>query len=241
MARPLTWNMPGLRWNAPGATWNGTVASPKKMPKSKAIVDFSGYAAAELAPVAQTIQTKLTDNASVFASPPVAMPAFQALIDDFSAKLAAKASRATADTMAFNIARQELEQALAHLGHYVNQVAKGDPVDVEKSGFPSYETGSGASSGVPAAPSDVRLRHGDVSGEVVARYRPDRSPSMNEVQKCTGDPTVEANWQHAGMFSGGKATISGVTPGQLVWIRIRTCGTKGAMGTWSDPAQIRGL
>jgi hypothetical protein len=241
MAKPLTWNTPGLRWNAAGATWNGTLASPKKMPKVKAIVDFSGYAAAELAPVAQTIQTKLTDNASVFASPPVAMPALQALIDDFTTKLAAKASRARADIIAFDVARQELEQALADLGYYVNQVAKGDAVIVEKSGFPSYEAGASPGSGVPAAPTDLRLRHGDVTEQIVARYRPERSPSMNEVQKCTGDPTVEANWQHAGMFSGGKAIISGVTPGQVVWIRVRTFGTKGAVGPWSDPAQIRGL
>ena len=62
---------------------------------------------------------------------------------------------------------------------------------------------------------------------------------MNEVQKCTGDPTVEANWQHAGMFGGGKATIASLTPGALVWIRVRTCGLQGLMGAWSDPAQIR--
>ena len=84
-----------------------------------------------------------------------------------------------------------------------------------------------------------RLRAGDLSGEIVARYRLARENSMNEVQKCTGDPAVEANWQHAGMFRGGKATIGSLTPGALVWIRVRTCGLKGVMGAWSDPAQIR--
>jgi hypothetical protein len=81
----------------------------------------------------------------------------------------------------------------------------------------------------------LRLRHGDLSGEIVARYRPDRQHSMNEVQKCTGDPAVEANWTHAGMFGGGKATIGSLTSGALVWIRVRTCGLKGLMGAWSDP------
>ena len=67
---------------------------------------------------------------------------------------------------------------------------------------------------------------------------------MNEVQKATGDPAVEANWDHAGMFGGGKATIGSLTPGALIWIRVRTCGLKGVMGAWSDPAKIivvRGL
>jgi len=61
---------------------------------------------------------------------------------------------------------------------------------------------------------------------------------MNEVATCAGDPTVEANWQHAGMFSGGKATVSGIAPGTTVWVRVRTAGLKGVMGEWSVPAKI---
>jgi hypothetical protein len=40
------------------------------------------------------------------------------------------------------------------------------------------------------------------------------------------------------MFSGGKATVSGIAPGAMVWVRIRTAGLKGVMGAWSDPAKI---
>ena len=61
---------------------------------------------------------------------------------------------------------------------------------------------------------------------------------MNEVQTTTGDPNAAAGWQHAGMFSGGKATVSGISPGITVWVRIRTAGLKGVMGAWSDPAKI---
>ena len=50
--------------------------------------------------------------------------------------------------------------------------------------------------------------------------------------------SVAANWQHAGMFSGGKATVSGIVPGTTVWVRVRTAGLKGVMGAWSDPAKI---
>ncbi|MDQ6654476.1 MAG: hypothetical protein M3Y80_01495, partial [Verrucomicrobiota bacterium] len=89
-----------------------------------------------------------------------------------------------------------------------------------------------------AAPTSVVLRQGDLSGSFVARYRPDRQKSMNEVQTNTGDPNAETAWQHAGLFSGGKATISGIVPGTTVWVRIRTAGLKGVMGAWSDPAKI---
>jgi hypothetical protein len=45
-----------------------------------------------------------------------------------------------ADVIAFTVARHELEVALGDLGNYVNTVANGSAVIVEKSGFPSYET-----------------------------------------------------------------------------------------------------
>ena len=195
MCARLRYDMPGIRYDTPGLFYDGDPTSPRKMSDIKAIIDFSGYAAAELAPAAQTIHDKMTTNAATFGTPPVTMPALATLITAFNTKLAAKASRAS-----------------------------GDPVIVDKSGFPSYETGQ------PADLSDLRLRHGDLSGEIAARYRPDRPRSMNEVQKCTDDPAVEANWQHAGMFGGGKATIGSLTPGALVWFRVRTCGLKGVMG-----------
>ncbi len=69
---------------------------------------------------------------------------------------------------------------------------------------------------------------------MVVRYRPARTPSINEVQTNTGDP----NWKPAGLFSGGKANLNGFAPGTTVWLRIRTAGLKGVMGTWSDPAKI---
>ena len=176
--------------------------------------------------------------AATFPTPPVLMPAFQTLIDTFNGKLAAKASRTTTDVIAFNIARHDLEGALADLGGYVNSVAKGDQVIIDASGFPSYDTARTVDTTPPAAPTDVTLRPGDLSGSFVARYHPDRTRSMNEVQTCTGDPNAEANWTHAGMFSGGKATVGGITPGTALWVRIRTAGLKGVMGAWSDPAKI---
>jgi hypothetical protein len=27
-------------------------------------------------------------------------------------------------------------------------------------------------------------------------------------------------------------------PGTVIWVRVRTVGLKGVMGTWSDPAKI---
>ncbi|SRR5581483_32118 len=208
------------------------------MSKIKAILDFSGYSAGDLGPIAQTIHDSMLGNAATFTSPPVTMPSLQTLIDTFDQKLAAKASRATVDIAAFNDAREALEIALADLGSYVNQVAKGDATIVALSGFPSYDTARTIDTSPPAAPENLTVRQGDLSGSCVVRYRPDRTPSMNDIETCLGDPNVEANWKHYGTFSGGKATLDGFTPGTTVWIRVRTIGLKGVMGAWSDPGKI---
>jgi hypothetical protein len=120
----------------------------------------------------------------------------------------------------------------------VNGLAKGDPVIVTASGFPSYSTLRTPDTAPPAAPADLRLRQGALSGSLVARYRPSRPRSMNEVQINLGDPMDEAGWKPVGLFSGGTATISDLTPGTVVWVRVRTAGLKGVMGAWSDPAKL---
>ncbi len=208
------------------------------MSKTKAIIDFSGYAAADLGPPSQAIHDGIDTNKAVFATPPISMVDFQSRIDLFDQALADKSSRATQATIAFNIARHNLEGDLWELGGYVNDLAKGDAMLVNKSGFPSYVTGTPANDAPPAAPENVVLRHGDLSGTIVARYRPAKERTINEVQINLGDPNTESGWTHAGMYSGGKAILGSLTPATTLWVRIRSVGLKGVMGAWSDPAKI---
>ena len=75
MPAPLIWNSPGLKWSS-GATWNGTAASKTKtktMSNVKAIIDFSGYTAAELGPASHSIHDKMTLNAATFTTPAITM------------------------------------------------------------------------------------------------------------------------------------------------------------------------
>lgn len=245
MLVPLTWDTPGLTWDS-GATWDSFLPDPtqpkrKAMNTTKAVIDFSRFSAAELGPVAHTIHDKMTANAAVFATPAVAMTALQTQIDDYDTKLVARASRASTDILAFNSVRSDLEDTLGVLGNYVNGIAVGDPVIVDQSGFPSYTTLRTPDTSPPAAPTDLRLNQGGLTGSMVARHKPDRQGSTNEVQTNIADPNNEADWHTKGMFQGGKAEMSGFTPGTVVWVRVRTVGLKGVMGAWSDPAQIRVL
>jgi len=209
------------------------------MNNTKAIIDFSDYTDSGLGPVAQTIFDSLTENAATFPALPVTLLVLGEQIETYDEKLAARASRAKLDVIAFNDARAVLEDTLTQVGSYVNIVAKGNAMIVGLSGFPSYDTSRTPDTSPPAAPTDLRLRPGELPGSFVARYKPERSPSVNEVQTCTGDPNLEADWHTKGMFRGGKAELDGYTPGTVVWVRVRTVGLKGVMGAWSDPGQIR--
>ena len=241
MPTPYKWNDPGLKWNS-GATWNGMAPTKtKSMNTTKATIDFSGYTAVELGPIAHTIHGKLTTNAASFTNPPLSLATFLTQITTYDEALFARASNAKADILAFNEAREVLETSLGWLGNHVNTVAKGDPILVEESGFPSYETNRPPNTSPPAAPTDLRLRHGEVSGTIIARYKPDRPGTTNELQCNSADPNVEANWLQRGIYQGGRAEITGCPPGAVIWVRVRTVGLKGVMGAWSDPAQIRVL
>jgi len=239
MSAPDTWDQPGLTYDS-GATWDGAGSNKqhKTMPTTKAITDFGRYTAGNLGPAAQFIHTQMLANAATFTTPPVTLAALDTQITDYLAKLAAKASRAKADVIAFNDSRDALETALSRLGGYVNDVAQGDAAIVEKSGFPSYTTARPALAGAPAAPTNLRLSRGSASGSVLVRYNTPQTPSTNEVQINTGNPNTEADWHTKGIFKGLRAEITGLTPGTNVWVRVRTVGLKGVMGDWSDPAEI---
>ena len=236
MPARLTWNAPGAKWNS-GLTWNSARTTAKKM-KIKAIIDFTPYTAAELGPVAQSIHDGLATHAAHFPALPVSLAALQTLITTCNQKLAARASRATADVLAFNLARHDLEVALGELGGYVNLVAKGEATLVEESAFPAYGGVATPPSAIPAAPVNLVLRPGDLSGTITARCKPDRPASMNVAQTNAGDPNNAAGWVPAATFGGGKITLGGLTVGSTVWVRIATVGTGGVVGAWSDPARI---
>ncbi len=208
------------------------------MPYTKAIVNFSQYKDGELGGVAQYVHDQMTANAATFATPPVTMAALQTLVTDYVTKYGAKASRSTADKLAFDAAREAMEEALSRLANYVNDIAQGDAAIVEKSGIPFYDTTHPADPSAPPAPTNLRLKRGAVSRSVVARWKSQRPTASHEVQINTGNPNTGADWTGAGIFQGQRAELTELTLGAHIWVRVRTVGLRGVMGDWSDPAEI---
>lgn len=191
---------------------------------TKAITSFTHYRDADLCPVARAIHKEMSKHADVFTEPAVRMAELLAQCVDYEKKLAARADRGLPNTLAFNVARLALEVMLKVQGNYVNITAKGDPVIVELSGYPSYVRRYSANYAPPPAPVNMRVNQGPVSGSFLLRFKAGRRPSMNEVAVNTTDPTNEADWRSYGSFSGGRVELSGFTPGELVWVRARTMG-----------------
>ena len=90
---------------------------------------------------------------------------------------------------------------------------------------------------VPAAPLDLQLKHGLLSGEVLGRCQ-----ALGENIK-----TYEIQWTldpMAGPWTDGEPTsssrgfkLSGLPWGKDIWVRVRARNVVGA-GGWSDPATI---
>jgi len=210
--------------------------------KTKATTYFNEYPAAELPVTARTIHVSMTKNATVFGPLPVDLDDLETLIIDYEAKLEASVGGGgKCATLDLKGAKLALSLGLRSLGNHVNSVARFDPLIVAQSGFPSYETLRRKHPGPPLEPLDLRLKHGVLPGTILVRYKPRRANSVNEVQINTGDPMDETAWKTVSIFARGRATIAGLTPGAVVWVRVRTVGLNNTYSNWCDPAQIRVL
>jgi hypothetical protein len=208
----------------------------------KAVINYSKFADDSLATTAQAGHDGVAGATTTFATPTPAMATFQTHIDTYTAALAAvTASPGHEATLAKNAARDVVEEDLATLGKYVNLIANGDATIVALSGLPSYDTAASPPAAVRPAPTNLSVKHGTASGSVKLRFKQSVSGDPAEVQTCTSDPNVDANWSHFTTLPNSSGLLEGFTPGVLLWVRVRSIGPGGEKGAWSDPAQIRVL
>ena len=126
----------------------------------------------------------------------------------------------------------------ASLGSVVQTKARnaGDPAIVPGAGYDL------AGAGTPVSPNVARitgltLTQGDHDGTVDAGWHRDKKSHGYVLQVCTADPSVEANWKVFAHPAVSSSTLTGLTSGQKIWVRV--CGSdRNGNGPWSDPATI---
>lgn len=142
------------------------------------------------------------------------------------------------------MATADREAALAALRHdlviladYVEQTSGGDAVKIQSAGMDVRADHTPV--GQLAQVGNFSLTMGDNAGEVDGHWDPVRGSKAYELQFCTADPSLAANW-HAGKTAGSsKTTVTGQTSGSRVWLRVRAKAPKDENdGPWSQPATV---
>ena len=86
----------------------------------------------------------------------------------------------------------------------------------------------------PAKVVNFELTAGDNDGSVDGQHDPVLYAASYEAEYTTVDP-VNGPWLKGPISTASSFTISGLTSGQRVWVRVRAIGAQGE-GPWSDPA-----
>ena len=134
-----------------------------------------------------------------------------------------------------------MEQILKDFAPYPEVLAKNanDVTLLDITGYDRYQSHSGP---VPA-PSvtegpQLKLKRATISGVIILSISKVPGTGTYETQLCTGDPSVPGNWKTALMTTKCRSIeLTGLTPGQLYYIRARAIGSKGP-GAWSDVASM---
>ena len=134
--------------------------------------------------------------------------------------------------------RSALTEILKDLAPYLESVAKtaNDITILDATGYDRRQE-SDPIPQPPAAP-ELKVRRGPVSGMLIAKASRKKGAVMHETQRCTGDPSVETNWNGTVQSTSClRIELPGCTPGQLYYVRTRGMG-HGGPGPWSDVANL---
>jgi hypothetical protein len=193
---------------------------------------FSDYSADGLAHLGETVAENLPTIA-IFAT----LTPTPAQIDAAAQGLrSAIAMKGPGRAQAINAAFDDLAELLGAVATNAPQVAGVNDTQLAEIGLPIAKTPTRATA-APDVCENLRLKHGQMPGEVLARCQP---PPGN-IRTYDGEWSLDPNnleWTEGGIFPNSRAfKFDGLPRGKDVWVRVRARNTVGA-GAWSDPATI---
>lgn len=235
-----TYDTPGLTYDS-GARYDEAVMTPVNQRKHMAKVKLGLFRlnVEQKITLGNNIKTAMTDNAN-FPSPNPPLADYGALITTMSAKNAVVVALQS-QVKAAMVERDDAELAFVagtnQLAAHVDNIAKGNAAIIESAGMGVKATA--APIGQLPQVQNLVLSIGDNPGEVDGQWNAVRGRSNYEIQQCTGDPTLETNWVLVKSASPSRVTLSDLTSGTRIWVRVRAKAPKDVNdGPWSDPATL---
>lgn len=229
------YDTPGLTYDS-GALYDDLTPLPATTKKKMAKVKFSlkDVSDGDAIQTCSNLKTALTGNAN-FTTPPVSLSAFGTLITTAQTKLTASdnalaaSKQATADKDA---AITALAAAANQIAAYVDLTANGDESKILSAGLSIRA--ARAPQTVPAQVTNLSLTTSDNAGALDVHWDSLSGAKSFEVQSSP-DPFTGTSWTTADMVTNSKTTLTGLTSGAKIWVRVRAINSAGK-GAWSDVA-----
>ena len=185
--------------------------------------------------LANTIITAMTGNANfttpnpTLASGTTAKNNLTTGINDYDTTAALlKTKLATRDAAEAAVDAWLTQEAL-----YAENVTSGDKVKLESGGF------SIRADAAPVGPMtqvlNLVVTAGDNDGSLDCGWDPTRGAGSYEVQVSV-DPVTSSSWAFKDVSNISTVTLTGLTSGARIWVRVRAIGAGNNKGPWSDPA-----
>ncbi|MEW6025936.1 MAG: fibronectin type III domain-containing protein [Planctomycetota bacterium] len=140
--------------------------------------------------------------------------------------------RAKAATELMADMEKKLDQTLARMALYVENVSGGNDGKILSAGMGVKDTG--APIGQLAAPTDLSAMAGNDDGEIDLNWEPVYG-SKSYLVEMTLDPNAPNTWKHKTSVTESFAVIKELASGTKYWFRVAAVGAAG-QGPFSDPA-----
>lgn len=178
----------------------------------------------------------ITDNPTIFVTPNPTVAALTAEVDAMEAAYNdAKAARLNAKTLTQILEDRvdSFESDVSQLASYVDNIANGDAVTIERSGFSVRATPTPV--GPLPAPTDLQAEAGEHKGHAALHWGTIYGAKSYLIERAEDAP--ELKWGFIASSTKRSADVNSMISGKTYWHRVAAVGAAG-QGPWSDPVPL---
>ncbi len=178
----------------------------------------------------------ITDNPTIFTAPNPSIAALTAEVDTMEAAYNdAQAARLRAKSLT-QILEDRVDSfgsAVSQLASYVDNIANGDGVIIERSGFSLRATPVPV--GPLPAPTDLQAAPGEHTGHAALRWGSVYGAKSYLIERAEDAP--DPKWGFIASCTKREADVNSMVSGKRYWHRVAAVGAAG-QGPWSDPVPL---